>query len=106
MGYYTDFNLEVIGGHHEILAEIIESDEDTFYGLDKDGNSYDRVKWYDHEVDMKKVSKEYPELVFKLSGEGEEAGDLWIKYFKNGRMQYCPAKITYDDYDETKLAGQ
>lgn len=103
MGYYTSHNLDIIGGHYDILAEIIEGYSDTFYGLDTDGSPLDSVKWYSHEEDMRKVSKQYPELVFKLRGEGEESGDIWVEYYKNGLMQRCPAKITFDDYDESNL---
>jgi hypothetical protein len=52
---------------------------------------------------MRAFSKIYPNTLFKLKGEGEEAGDVWIKYFKNGKMQSCPAKITFEEYDENKL---
>jgi hypothetical protein len=52
---------------------------------------------------MRKVSKHYPDLVFKLSGEGEESGDVWVEYYKNGKMQRCSTKITFDEYDESKL---
>lgn len=63
----------------------------------------DPCKWYAHEKDMKLFSKKFPTFVFKLEGEGSESGDLWIKYFKDGKMQQCHAKIIYDEYDETKL---
>lgn len=65
----------------------------------------DTCKWYRHEEDMKALSRHFPTLVFMLEGEGEEAKDLWIKYFKNGKMQACPAKITYDEYNPSKLVG-
>jgi hypothetical protein len=63
----------------------------------------DRCKWYRHETDMKSLSRHFPALIFMLEGEGEETKDLWIKYFKNGKMQACPGKITYDEYDPNKL---
>jgi hypothetical protein len=34
---------------------------------------------------------------------GEEGGDMWKRYYKNGKVQVANAKITYDEYDETKL---
>ncbi len=60
-------------------------------------------KWYGHEKDMKAFSRHFPDLVFKLEGRGEEPGDLWVKYFKNGKMQRCHAKITFAPFDENKL---
>lgn len=103
MGYYTSHKLEIVGGHMDILEQIIENDPQTFYGLYKDGSPLDSVKWYSHQEDMKQLSKQYPDLVFKLTGEGEETGDMWIEYHKNGKMQDCHAKITFEDYDESKL---
>ena len=61
------------------------------------------TKWYEHETDVKSVSTEYPDVIFALIGDGEDSGDQWIKYFKNGKMQICRAKITFDDFDESKL---
>jgi hypothetical protein len=52
---------------------------------------------------MKEVSKQHPDIVFELHGEGEEAGDIWYKYYKNGKMQVCKGHITFDEYDESKL---
>jgi len=64
----------------------------------------DQTKWYEHENDMKAVSKEYPDVIFKLEGEGGNSlYDIWVKYFVNGKMQTAEAKITFDDFDEKKL---
>ncbi|MEI2465158.1 hypothetical protein [Niallia taxi] len=52
---------------------------------------------------MREISKLYPGVIFKLHGEGEESGDVWYKYFKDGKMQDCPAKLAFDEYDENKL---
>jgi hypothetical protein len=103
VGYYTCYELEIVGGHYELLQNIIANDREMFYGLEMNVETYYSVKWYDHEQDMKQLSKELPAYVFKLSGNGEESGDLWVKYFKSGKVQKCEAKITFDDFDENKL---
>jgi hypothetical protein len=66
------------------------------------GNA-ESCKWYEYDVDMARLSQQFPELVFLLEGEGEEGGDMWKRYYKNGKVQVANAKITYDEYDETKL---
>lgn len=63
----------------------------------------DSIKWYEWKEDMLKISKRYPLTIFVLHGEGEESGDLWKAYFLNGKMQKADAKITYDEFDESKL---
>jgi hypothetical protein len=67
----------------EIIEEFINEFEDAAYALDKDGSCYELCKWYEHEEELRKFSKKHPEAIFKLKGEGEESGDIWIKYFKN-----------------------
>ena len=52
---------------------------------------------------MREYSKRHPKTVFKLIGTGEEAGDMWIEYYLNGKMQRTVAKIVFDDYDQNKL---
>lgn len=49
------------------------------------------------------LSKEFPDVLFKLHGEGEDNEDIWDKYFMNGKMQYCPAEIMCPPFDRAKL---
>lgn len=88
MGYYTKYKLSIeegmvttrikckaCNGEGEIINKIVDSlsiDEST--------------KWYEHEEEMIEFSKQYPDTVFKLHGEGEERDDVWEKFFKNGKM--------------------
>jgi hypothetical protein len=108
MGYCTRYELEVFEGELSI-SEILskESEEGTFdgldYAIDTNGEYEQECKWYEHEADMHFLSLRYPEITFLLSGEGEESGDVWKKYFKNGKMQHCPAVITFAKYNEAKL---
>lgn len=100
MGYYTQYSLT--SDHPELEGEMeVSLSELSGYGISFDDN--EPCKWYGHEKDMRELSKKYPEVRFMLEGEGEESGDLWIKYFKSGKMQFCPAKITYEEFDENKL---
>jgi hypothetical protein len=103
MGYYTDHNLEIITGEHWLISEFREFSDDANFAIDDDGGYYESCKWYDHEKDLREFSKKYPEAIFKLSGEGEDTRDLWVEYYKNGKMQICPAIITFDEFDESKL---
>jgi hypothetical protein len=99
MGYYTNYKLEIIeGDDYEIDHEEEISNLTDYNDVFDEG-----IKWYEHDTDMLKHSKAYPNTLFKLIGEGEDSDGLWYKYYKNGKMQYCPAIITYDEYDESKL---
>lgn len=57
----------------------------------------------EHDEDMRGLSKRIPEVLFTLHGEGEEAGDIWNKYFLNGKMQVAKARIEFDEFDPKKL---
>lgn len=130
MGYYTRYSMEVQDINNKgydsykiakyMLDKQKESDkfyafkyeledfvenEDTKsridYGLSFDSD--DEYTWYDNEEDMRLLSKEFPDILFKLHGEGENNEDIWDKYFINGKMQYCLAKIMCPPFDKTKL---
>jgi hypothetical protein len=116
MGYYTRYSLSIgidendlILGldipktSEDLIAELRESLDDAAYALDENGNVDGDCKWYDHEDDLKSFSKKYPNALFTLSGEGEESGDIWKKYFKDGKVQRANAVITFEKFDPKKL---
>lgn len=86
------------------LEDAINDDNACSYGsLNSMVRGSDQIKWYDHEDEMRAFSKKFPEILFILEVNGEEEGDLSIKYFKNGKMQRANAVITYEEFDESKL---
>lgn len=108
MGYYTHYSLEVHGiknaEEHASLRDFIGSssynycfqeDEMDVYESEAYFASEDECKWYGHEKDMINLSKQFPDMIFCLEGDGEERGDMWRKYFHNGIMEFCPAYISY-----------
>ena len=102
MGYYTTFSLST--NPPEVIKDVLNCGVQQLDSIfDIDGKSFDSSKWYGHEEDMRIVSDNFPDVLFTLKGEGEEAGDVWIKYFKNGMMQSCYAKLVFEEYDESKL---
>ena len=105
MGYNTRFELSLVGSNdNSIIKDLTDSNEDANLCLLDDGTSNESGKWYDHEKDLVMFSQQHPEVLFKLSGEGSEANDLWHKYFKNGKVQVCKAVITFKDFDEKELS--
>lgn len=110
MGYYTRHELEVHEGDitiNEIYNDWEEGKlifEGFEYAIDENGECLQETKWYSHRKDMKHLSLCYPNIVFLLSGEGEENDDVWKEYYKNGKYQVCKAKISFDEYDENQLS--
>jgi hypothetical protein len=98
MGYMTKYKLD----YTPTPQENIDVRMETLW--DGEWNPFEEeCKWYEHTEDMKKLSLEFPTTLFSLQGEGEEAGDLWRKFFKNGKMQVCKARITFDKFDAKEL---
>lgn len=102
MGYYTDFELTYDDDDVDEVQFAKELADISDYPWDDSLMLYD-AKWYDYDKNMKQISQMYPNTVFKLQGNGEENGDLWVAYYKDGKVQSCQAKITFDPYDESKL---
>lgn len=73
--YAEDYNKDVVK-----FIKKIKNNEDCCYGI-----LYEECcKWYDYESELTDLSKSFPNLVFCLTGEGEEQGDVWTQYFYNG----------------------
>lgn len=109
MGYYTRYKLTVVNQDHNqyaLLTQFMATKPETSEGYEWRevfNMTSDNIKWYSYRQDVLNLSVEYPDLVFKLHGDGEEPGDMWNHYFKNGLEQRCKVKIVYDEYDESKL---
>jgi hypothetical protein len=63
----------------------------------------DDTKWYNHHDQMIEYSKRFPDVVFTLSGEGEESDDIWKKYYKDGKSQTEYAEIQVAGFNVDKL---
>lgn len=107
MGYYTRFELKVRipppVSEWDIIQELRDDNMNAENVFNEDGDSEESGKWYEHEEDMKRFSEAYPGVLFTLKGWGEENEDIWIKYFKNGKMHKAEAKVILEDFDESKL---
>lgn len=113
MGYYTNYSLEVknldVDSDDDVTEESVISAlrseiDEAATAFDIYGTTENNCKWYNAKEDVAKFSKMYPTWLFTLSGEGEEAGDLWKCYILNGKTQDAPAQISYDEFDESKLS--
>jgi hypothetical protein len=114
MGYYTNYSLE-----YEILEETEEGKtSSTEERLVEEMNSEDACqygslmlfvregvdcKWYEHDEEMKPLSAKFPTVLFTLKGEGEESGDLWVKYYLAGKSQMCQGITAFEPFDKEKL---
>lgn len=104
MGYYTDFKLTTKPAA-EISLDLLETI--TNYSWESyGGGEYtpgDSIKWYEWTENMKELSLVFPDTLFILEGEGEESGDLWKAYFKNGKSQEIRAEVVFEEFDPEKM---
>jgi hypothetical protein len=120
MGYYTrhklsiKFDPEPGTSKDSYEPEVVATNEIYILGVTKhiqevSGYSIEldefgeECKWYEHEEDLRKISKTFPQYMFTLEGIGEEAGDQWKEYYRNGKMQRCKVIMTFEKFDETKM---
>lgn len=115
MGYYTRFNLEVRTPVTRERAEQIVNRlnaiigwEDCFELTDSEDailstwslETNGEMKWYDWEEDMSQLANEFPDVEFRLEGNGEDEHDWWVALFKGKREQikYCsPPSDEWED---------
>lgn len=85
------------------VIQAFNDDKDCYMFFEGSGDTAEECKWYEHDEDMRRFSKKYPNVLFILEGEGEESGDIWKKYYKDGKCQEVQAKLVFEEYDENKL---
>ena len=98
MNEFVLYSIDIEPYEEELIDVLCEEYQEAKYAL-----SGEPTIWLDHENDLREFSKHYEDFQFSLYGQGTEAPDVWIKHFMNGKMQYCPAIITFDDFDKKKL---
>lgn len=59
--------------------------------------------WRNHESELIYFSRKYPEALFILAAVEENRLNIWRKYFKDGGIYFEEAKISFEDFDESKL---
>lgn len=107
MGYVTRYELKAqyhgAATPQAAILKLTHENEEAASVLAADGNSEESGKWYSHEEDLLAFSREHPHLLFTLNGWGEEPGDIWVKYFHNGKVQKEQASLTLAGFDPDKL---
>ena len=110
MGYNTRYTLKIIeeDERSEYLERLGVTNSEPIDHIEHISERYetwfeDAIKWYDHDKNMREYSEEYPDVLFELSGEGEESGDIWRAYYKNGLCHRVQARIVFDEFNEEHL---
>lgn len=85
MGYYTDYELQIIPDSDVIYDDLLSTYEYAF------SNS-----WNTAEKDLAEFSKKYPEHTFILEGHGQEFDDVWQKHFTNGQVTHFKGRLVWD----------
>lgn len=104
MGYNTRYKLNWSGSGPSYDRFVSDGAKEPFgdYELTPDDlyyDNYDEMKWYNYDTDMKALSKSWPTVLFELSGEGEESGDIWTAFYRNGKGVNVRAKIVVERPD-------
>lgn len=88
MGYYTNYEIIAIEDPNEEFDDFLWDLADyTDYKELQEGYATS-IKWYDWKEDSIEISKRYPNILFRIQGDGEESDDLWRFYCKNGKSKY------------------
>ncbi len=110
MGYYTQYSIFY---DSEVLTPEVDKEIQKFVetldggGWEHYGREFwsDNRKWNDQEVDMYRLSKAFPDVLFTVSGAGDDLGDVWEEHWQDGCMQHCHMVILpYDPKQMVRMA--
>lgn len=114
MGYNTRYKLvtdcppDDRDRFHAALMEI----EGAVWGLltNVEGIDYDSEtpsKWYEWREDLGRLSRDFPDVTLKLSGEGESQGDVWRAVFKAGTVKVIRPEMRWPtDTEVDAMTGE
>lgn len=98
MGYYTDYTLDVYQSQgsfdrDELNRAVMEIDGGTFEEWGDLSWYASDQKWYSQRRDMYELSLKFPNLLFRVHGNGEDEDDLWDEYWQDGSYEEQYAEI-------------
>lgn len=105
MGYYTRFTFSLPQEFNNqidtscITGAIVQDFRESCWvarcAFNEKGNPLESCKWYEYPEDLIQFSKKHPNLVMMLHGDGEDDGDAWNFYAKDGHGKMCRGQIVY-----------
>lgn len=96
---FQKYDLDLDPFDEEVYDEFLE----THARLKQTLSSLPVVEWTTHEKDLKTFSKKHPKIIFSLFCDGGYVENVWLKYFKNGKLQLAPANIEFEPFNAKKL---
>lgn len=87
MGYYTNFEIEAIDDPKSQIMSLLQSLAGISGYRELESGYASSIKWYDCVENCKKASLYYPELLFRVTGDGENSDDIWRLYVRNGKTK-------------------
>lgn len=105
MGYYTRFSGSLSGPSwatdevENFIEYHVEDGEYRWLDVFVDPDNLETMKWYDWRDDCVALSKKFPAVLFALEGEGEESGDVWKAWIRNGKSVHVQGKIIFEEPD-------
>lgn len=116
MGYYTAYTMDLLDpatqkalpdekyeAAQTKAVELLREKGVINYALDEDLGCCETAKWYEYDEDILEISKQMPDVLFCVHGEGEETGDIWDHYFLNGKSQRCDVEIRMPPFNPDLL---
>lgn len=112
MGYRSYFSLSVheLGNGRikkdadpQIIARLRQVNENAEYAICDDGSTNEGAKWYDCGEDLGAFSSGYPGILFEMSREGEDPGDLEKIFAYEGKWYSEYAEIVWPVFDKDNL---
>ena len=116
MGYYTNYKLELIGENGSSLLAATKAAEKMIESLDgieflgSDIPVRSGIYWYGKyfdvgagEKEIVSLSKDYPDVLFQVTGDGEDSDDFWREYIQNGKTGWTPGVISYEPFDQVEM---
>lgn len=124
MSYYTNYNIAIcqtdpdthemlplpapMRGNMFVSQGIITEIENEMPGLSFNGinefNGY--CKYRDWERVVTELSKQHPDLIFIVTGHGQDNNDHWIAWATAGLSQYESIQLTHNGFDVKNLTPE